>query len=222
MDPEKRLLLATVHHLDHAIGEVIAALDASGERENTLILFTSDNGPQGSWPGNAYPDDLHLTDFNQPIPMRGKKIDVWEGGIHVPGFVNWPGKIQPQKVNDQVHVIDWLPTLASLIHRPLGDTLNLDGIDLCPLLFDNDALSTRSLYWIWNSKTNRWALRHGEWKIVKYGTDEPTRPEDWQLFNLENDPKETQDIAASNPTKLEEMHQHFLTQRAKDQPTIQF
>jgi len=80
-DPEKRLLLATAYHLDHTIGQVVEALDKSGHRENTLILFSSDNGPQGSWGGNAYPDDLKLTDFNQPLPMRGEKVDVWEGGI---------------------------------------------------------------------------------------------------------------------------------------------
>ncbi len=87
-DPEKRLLLAAAYHLDHAIGEVVKALETSGQRGNTLILFSSDNGPQGSWGGNAYPDDLKLTDFNQPLPMRGKKCDVWEGGIHVPAFAN--------------------------------------------------------------------------------------------------------------------------------------
>ena len=64
-DPEKRLFLAVLYHLDHGIGQVIKALDASGQRDNTLILFTSDNGPQVNWPGNAYPDDLKLTDFNQ-------------------------------------------------------------------------------------------------------------------------------------------------------------
>ncbi len=90
-DPEKRLLLAAVHHLDHAVGQVVEALERSGQRENTLILFSSDNGPQGSWPGNAYPHDLKLTDFNQPLPMRGLKTDVWEGGIHVPALSQLAG-----------------------------------------------------------------------------------------------------------------------------------
>ena len=96
-DPEKRLLLAAVYHLDDAIGRVVAALDQADLRSNTLILFSSDNGPQGSWGGNAYPDDLKLTDFNQKLPFRGKKLDVWEGGIHVPAFANWPGRLNRAK-----------------------------------------------------------------------------------------------------------------------------
>ena len=63
--------------MDHAIGQVVDAVKRSGQERQTLILFSSDNGPQGSWGGNAYPDDLKLTNFNQPLPMRGKKTDVY-------------------------------------------------------------------------------------------------------------------------------------------------
>ena len=70
-DPEKRLFLAVVHHVDHAIGQVYQAVVEQGLANNTLILFSSDNGPQVSWGGNAYPHDLRLTDFNQAITMRG-------------------------------------------------------------------------------------------------------------------------------------------------------
>ncbi len=214
-DPEKRLLLAAVHHVDHGIGEVIKALEETGQRENTLILFTSDNGPQVNWSGNAYPDDLRLTDFNQDIPMRGSKTDVWEGGIHVPGFANWPGQIEPKKVSDPVHVVDWLPTLASLVGRE--STLpEVDGVDISSLLFENGHTGKRDLYWIWNSNTNRWALRNGDWKIVKYGTDEPEVAADWQLFNLAEDPQETTEISDKNPEKREELHRLFLVQRSRD------
>lgn len=215
-DPEKRLLLAAVNHLDHAIGDIVKTLNESGKRENTMILFSSDNGPQVNWNGNAYPDDLHLTDFNQSIPMRGSKLDVWEGGIHVPGFINWPGKLAPKKVDDPVHIIDWFPTLANLIgHEEVG-TYPLDGVDLDPVLFKNDSLEMRDLYWIWNTRTNRWALRYGDWKIVKYQIEEPQQAEDWQLFNLVQDPQETTDIAAENPKILAQLHDMFVIQRGKD------
>ena len=215
-DPEKRLLLAAVNHLDDGIGQIIKVLDETGQRENTIILFSSDNGPQVSWPGGGYPHDLHLTNFNQPIPMRGSKLDVWEGGIHVPGFINWKGKLKAKKVADQVHIIDWFPTLARLIGHEQSEQYGLDGIDLNPVLFKNESLKTRDLYWIWHRKTNRWALRFGDWKIVKYGTDQPKKPEDWNLFNLKQDPMETQNIVLENQAILAKMHDMFLKQRAKD------
>lgn len=214
-DPEKRLFLAVVYHLDDAIGRVVKALDESGQREDTLILFSSDNGPQGSWPGNAYPDDLKLTKFNQPLPMRGKKVDVWEGGIHVPGFASWPGKIQPGVIEDRVHIIDWLPTLAAITSQPLNGYAP-DGVDLSSVLFEQGALPLRDLYWIWNQNPNRWALRHGDWKIVAYGKKEPASATDWKLFNLVDDPKEASDVSTAHPEKLTELMTLFAEQRAKD------
>lgn len=215
-DPEKRLLLAVVYHLDHAISEVVRALDESGQRDNTLILFSSDNGPQGSWAGNAYPDDLKLTDFNQPVPMHGKKTDVWEGGIHVPGFANWPGRIVPKNVSDPVHVIDWLPTLAGLLGYHPEKPHELDGVDLAPVVFKNEALPKRDLYWIWYPKPSRWALRYGDWKIVRYSTKELKRATDWQLYNLKDDPREKKIVSNEHPEILDQLHGLFLKQRAKD------
>ena len=213
-DPEKRLLLAAIHHLDAAIGRVVDALDQSGRRDDTLILYSSDNGPQVNWPGKAYPDDLKLTDFNQPIPFRGSKTDVYEGGIHVPGFASWPGHIEPGWLEQPVHVVDWYPTLAALLGQETPDWA--DGIDLGPALLGGDALPDRDLYWIWNPATNRWALRHGDWKIVRYGRGEPAAAEDWQLFDLATDPAETTDVGAEHPERRAELHARFVAHRAKD------
>ena len=218
-DPQKRLLLAAVNHLDHAIGEVIDALDRSGQRANTLVLFSSDNGPQGDWPGRAYPDDLTLTDSNQPLPMRGMKTDVWEGGIHVAGFANWPGRIAPTRVAEQTHIVDWLPTLAAIAGLQPDPADASDGLDLSPLLLRDGGLPERDLYWIWNAKTSRWALRFGDWKIVRYATGEPSGPEAWQLFNLKDDPREETDVAARHPEIAARLHQRFLKERGRDRPS---
>ena len=218
-DPEKRLLLAAVHHLDHAVGEVVKALARTGQRDDTLILFTSDNGPQGSWPGNAYPDDLKLTDFNQPIPMRGKKTDTYEGGVRVPGFAVWPGRIAAAEVSEPVHVVDWMPTLAALVGAEA--VAATDGLDLADLLFGYARPAPRpprELYWVWSSGSNRRALRYGDWKVVRYGKQEPQRPADWQLFHLAEDPKEQRDLAAEQPEVLADMHRRYLAQRARDKP----
>ncbi|MCB9876976.1 MAG: sulfatase-like hydrolase/transferase [Planctomycetes bacterium] len=228
-DPEKRLLLAAVHHLDHAIGRVVDALRAAKLADDTLILFTSDNGPQVDWPGNAYPDDLKLTDFNQSLPMRGKKVDVYEGGIHVPGFAVWPGHIAPGAIDTPVHVVDWLPTIAALLARADADAaertapaIDGDGVDLGPLLFATAearaaaSLPDRDLYWTWSRVTNRWALRHDDWKIVRYGKGAPEHAEQWQLFDLAADPREAEDLGAQHPAIRQRLHERFLRQHARD------
>ncbi len=92
----------------------------------------------------------------------------------------------------------------------------MDGVDLAPVLFENNPLEIRHLYWIWNPKTNRWALRYSDWKIVKYGTDEPQKPEDWGLYNLKEDPKEQNNLASFYPEKVKLLHEMFLEERAKD------
>jgi len=214
-DPEKRLFLAAVYHLDDAIGQVIATLEEERKLENTLVLFSSDNGPQVNWSGNAYPNDLKLTYFNQPIPMRGSKLDVYEGGIHVPAFMYWKGKIKPKKVTTPVHIIDWFPTLASVVGHQKSKDYQLDGLDLSPIVFKNRQLQPRDLYWIWDNTINRWALRYGDWKIIKYGKGEPTLAE-WSLYNLKDDPAEQTDLAKSYPEKVKELHERFMVQRAKD------
>lgn len=214
-DPERRLFLAAVHHLDAAVGRIVDALERRGLRERTLIVFTSDNGPQINWPGNAYPDDLKLTDFNQPRTLRGKKVDVFEGGIRVPAFACWPGTIAPRVTSEPVHVVDWLPTLATWTGGSC-DRDSADGADLSGWLTTGAPLPDRDLYWCWGSRTNRWALRHGRWKIVKYGRGAPKAAADWQLFDLERDPEERDDVATREPDVLAEMHARYLAHRARD------
>ncbi len=225
-DPEKRLFLAVLHHLDDAIGKVIDALDKTGERKSTLIFFSSDNGPQINWNGNAYPSDLRLTNFNQPIPFRGSKTDVYEGGMRVPSFVCWPGRIKPKKIGSTLHIIDWLPTMASILGVTPAipkDQPQLDGVDFSKLLL-TDAQpenSEREIYAIHRVTPDKWALRRGDWKIVKYGKKEPTQ-KSWALYHLGKDPKERNNVAKANPTIVRELHQRFLSHRARDKKRHNF
>jgi len=210
---DKRLMLATLHHLDSAIGDIVDALEKSGQRQNTIILFSSDNGPWVNNNSGGYPDNVYHTDYNQPDRLRGKKLDVWEGGIHVPGFINWPEHIEPGKVTELVHIIDWFPTLASIIDKP--QKINFDGVDLSPLLLKNEKIAERDLYWTWKPDIDRWALRYKNWKIVNYGDTQPEAGE-WQLFNLEIDPSETTNLAEKYPEQVIDLHKRFLNQRLKD------
>ena len=220
-DPEKRLFLAVLYHLDHGIGQVIKALDASGQRDNTLILFTSDNGPQVNWPGNAYPDDLKLTDFNQEIPFRGNKCDAYEGGVRVPGFVHWRGKIPARNIDTPVHVVDWMKTIGGFIgiepQAPQGQP-KFDGTDNSALFLTKADPPTRMIYQLWGKPGKRWALSLGDWKLVHYGKNEPKKS-DWQLYDLNKDAKESKNLAKKHPEQVEQLHQLFINERAKDRKT---
>lgn len=214
-DPEKRLLLAVVHHLDDAVGRIVAALDNTEQRDNTIIFFSSDNGPQVNWSGNAYPDDLNLTNFNQPDTLRGSKTDVYEGGTLVPGFVNWPARIAPRVVTNPVHIVDWIPTIAGMVgYTPASDP-GWDGEDIMPLIDGTGSPGERSFYWLWGSGSSRWAVRHGDWKVVHYGS-EPASASDWALFNLADDPREATNLASTATAKRDELHDVFVSERDKD------
>ena len=213
-DPEKRLFLAALHHLDHAIGRVIDTLKDQNLYENTLLLFSSDNGPQVNWPGNAYPDDLKLTNFNQPIPMRGSKMDVYEGGIKVPGFALWPQKIKPQQIDTPMHIVDWFPTIAQLVGFERTDPLSWDGIDHSPTILSGAKGPDRDFYWV--QRNRRRAVRHGDWKVVSYSRQAPAKKEDWNLYNLVSDPLEKKNVANLHPEILEDLHQRFLRHHRLD------
>ncbi len=216
-DPEKRLFLAALHHLDHAIGRVIDTLKDQNLYENTLLLFSSDNGPQVNWPGNAYPDDLKLTNFNQPIAMRGSKMDVYEGGIKVPGFAVWPKKIKPQRIDTPMHIVDWFPTIAQVVRFESTDPLSWDGVDQSLSILSGAKAPDRDFYWV--QRNRRRAVRHGDWKVVSYSRQAPQAPakkEDWSLYNLVSDPLEKKNVAELHPEILEDLHQRFLRHHRLD------
>jgi arylsulfatase A-like enzyme len=213
-DPEKRLFLAALHHLDHAIGRVIDTLKDQNLYEKTLLLFSSDNGPQVNWPGNAYPDDLKLTNFNQPIPMRGKKIDVYEGGIKVPGFAVWPRKIKPQRIDNPMHIVDWFPTIAQVVGFESTDPLSWDGVDQSPTILSGAKAPDRDFYWV--QSNYRRAVRHGDWKVVSYSRQAPAKKDDWNLYNLVSDPLEKKNVANLHPEILADLHQRFLRHHRLD------
>ncbi len=119
------------------------------------------------------PSNCRLENYKQLDDLRGKKLDVWEGGIHVPASINWPGKAKARELDEAVHIIDWFPTLAGIIGFQTDKSIDWDGVDISPLLLDQKALPECDLSWIWNSRINRWALRHQHWKIVRYSRRQP-------------------------------------------------
>jgi len=187
---------AMVYILDQQVGEILDKLDELGIAENTLVVFSSDNGPHLE--GGADPDY-----FDSNGPLRGYKRDLYEGGIRVPTLMRWPGHIAAGSTTDHVSAFwDFMPTLAELTGAPLPE--GTDGISFLPtLLAEGQQPAHDYLYWEFHERGGRIAFRKGTWKAVKYNyLKEPDAP--FELYDLQNDLGETRNLAAQHPELLAE------------------
>ena len=201
-DPSRRWLAASISHMDHGIGRIVAALERAGKRESTLVVFVSDNGGQKSWHSAQHYDgrygDRPHTVLGDNRPLRGWKGDVYEGGIRVPALANWPGVLKPGTAPAPVHIVDWMPTLCGLAGCAPERDLHWDGADVWPLIAGGGRpAGPRTLYW---KTPGAYALRHGDWKLVVDHKGE--KPE---LYDLSSDPYETRDLTAEQPDRLGEL-----------------
>jgi uncharacterized sulfatase len=194
----ERVYAAMIRALDRGVGRVLDALRDNGLEENTLVIFTSDNG------GAGY---IGLPDVNRPF--RGWKITLFEGGIHVPYFLKWPKRIEAgQHFQAPVHHFDIYATAAAAAGAPLPDDRVIDGVDLVAhVRGEADGVPHRSLFW--RSGASQSALVDG-WKLDT--SDPPGR--EW-LFDLENDPTERNDLSAARPAKLAELRAALVTHNAE-------
>ncbi len=208
----RRRFAACATHMDHTIGQMVEALERTGQLDDTLIIFTSDNGGSGPWEDeDKYPGEyLPCPVLGLNTPLRGRKGTVYEGGIRVPAFVHWPKKLQPFTLERPIHVVDWMPTLLALTGYE-GDTEDLkwDGKDIWPLLTGEVTQpEARTMYF---KRGGGRALRHGPWKLVVDGKKE-------LLFDLDADPNETTNLAEAKPDKVAELRGLLADEQAKDGP----
>jgi arylsulfatase A-like enzyme len=209
---------ACVIHLDDAVGRIVDALERTGKRKHTLVVFTSDNG--GSWAENndtKYPEDVYpqgkLPGNNEPL--RGQKGQLYEGGIRVPTVVNWPGRLAPGKRNTPLHIADWMPTFCSLAGYQQNEDLAWDGSDIWPVIAAEGEIEPRTLYWTAPGFRAR-AVRRGDWKlIVSRGP-----PEKVELFNLAEDPSEEREASAEHPEKVAELQKELQRVSASDRDAV--
>lgn len=218
-----RQYAACILHQDDAVGRIVAAVDKAGQSENTLIVFTSDNGGSTSENNDTkYPDDQcpngKLPGNN--LPLRGKKGDLYEGGTRVPTIVRWPGKLKAGSHCDTaVHIVDWMPTFCGLAGVMAdAEQLKWDGVNIWPVIAGTGSLQERSLYSAGTGFRSR-ALRKGDWKLIvfvaKKGTGERV-----ELFNLARDPNEKSNVAKSNPDKVAELKNELETAVAADRDSV--
>ncbi len=196
-DPARRGYLALLLGLDDAVGRLVAHLQDSGADRNTLIIFLSDNGGSGLAPFLAY-----NTGNNRPL--RGNKGQTLEGGIRVPFFIVWPGKLPAGRTYDQpIIALDILPTACALAGAKTPG--NVDGVNLMPhLLGEKQAAPHDALYWRFGPQK---AIRKGNWTLVDWRDFETKTNSGWQLFDLSKDIGQQQNVAAKHPEVVAELRQ---------------
>jgi len=183
---------AMIKVLDDQVGEIIKKLKDLNIYDNTIIVFTSDNGPHRE--GGADPDF-----FDSNGPFKGYKRDLYEGGIRVPLIVHWAAKVKPGKTDHISAFWDFMPTFSELIDAPGAHG---DGISFAPTLLGsaNRQQQHNYLYWEFHEQNGKQAVRKGKWKIVKLNADseEPVI----ELYDLEKDPSEEHDLANTFPDSV--------------------
>ena len=199
-DPTRRIYAGMVSCLDDEIGRVVAALDQKGLRDNTLIIFHSDNGGTRNAMFAGQMADLSKT----KIPCdngayRDGKGSLFEGGCRVAACANWPGHIKPETVEGVIHAVDMYPTLAALAGASTAKCKPLDGLDVWQTISANAPSPRTEL--VYNVEPFRGAVREGDWKLI-WRTLIPTSVD---LYNLADDPYETNNVAAAHPDKVAAM-----------------
>lgn len=196
-DPSRRAYAAMITAMDDQIGEVVKALETQGMRENTLIVFHSDNGGTRSkmFAGeSAVSGELPASN----APFREGKGTLYEGGTRVVGLANWPGHIPAGELNEPLHVVDMLPTLARLAGADLFASKALDGQDVWPTLASG---STGRSELVYNIEPTQGAVRHGKWKLLW----QAVLPPKIELFDLDADPGEIRDVSLEHPEQVAEL-----------------
>lgn len=200
-----RVYAAMIRALDRSVGRILSALEEEGLADNTLIMFSSDNG------GAGY---VGLPDIN--APFRGWKLTNFEGGLRVPMFLQWPQRIAAgTRVAEPVAHIDVMPTLAAAADAPLPAGVAVDGRSLLPLAIGGQAAAA------WDRDTLFWqsgyyrAVRHGDWKLQV--SESPRKA--W-LYNLSLDPGERNNLAASMPEKRAELEALLQAHAANARPPL--
>ena len=210
----KQIYYASVSDLDRQIGRLIKKIGEMGLAENTMIAFSSDNGPEDFDIGNAVHSGIGNTG-----PFRGRKRSIYEGGVRSPFIVRWPGRTPGGKVDDTSVVagVDWLPTVCSLAGVKLLGDLKPDGQDMSQALLGRPMERGKPLMWEWRfrifgdmvHKSPMLAIRDGKWKLLM----NPDRSR-IELYDIPRDPTELDNVAVQNPDVVKRLSERLLEWQA--------
>ena len=220
------LYFGCVSMLDHHIGRLMDYLDKNGLTENTIVVFTSDNGPE----------HRTVTAFGSSGHLRGAKGHIHEGGIHVPGIVRWPGKIKAGTVSEEpINGTDWLPSFCAAAGIEPPTTKPIDGANVFPALTQNQPITRKypMLWWLWHARGGyEVAMRDGDYKLLATmlpqvdpgSIKDAKQPEGWtimqfikkanlgrfEMFNLTEDPSETTNLATTQPKRFAKLKKRMI------------
>jgi arylsulfatase A-like enzyme len=183
-------------HMDYAVGQLIETLYRLCQRENTIIIFSSDNGAISSCPihgTDQYPGWQEASPrLGSNAPLRGQKAQLYEGGIRTPTVISWLEGLNPGRCAMPMHIADWMPMLTHLLECTMDHDPQWDGIDVWPHIEQHESQAPdRRLFW--NFRGKDYALREAGWKLI---LKEGTPPE---LYHIDKDPYETTDLAVAHP-----------------------
>lgn len=196
---DARVHAAFVTMADRFVGETLQAIAALGQESNTIVLFSSDNGAAETYGGS----------LDSGGSLRGKKTEVYEGGIRIPLLARFPKRIKAGSTVDlPVYFPDIMPTIADWTGTRQYLPTGIDGQSFAPEVTGGSRLSRdRAMYWEWNEdhfklpyRVSKQACRKGRWKIVRHNASRP-----WELYDLSSDPSESKDLAAANPKVVAEL-----------------
>jgi len=219
---------ANVANMDSAVGKLMKTLDELKLAENTLVVFTSDNGPETL---NRYGKGSRRS-WGSPGVLRGMKLHIYEGGIRVPGIVRWPGRITAGQENKTpVSSVDLFPTFCEIVDAPLPQNRALDGASLLPLFAGKDLQRSTPLFWNYYraNSTPRVAMREGDWKVVAHWSGpegilplgnnvnsisqayiKNAKLTRFELYNLKDDISEQHNLAWQEQKRLKELKKKMI------------
>lgn len=199
---ERREYFGNVEQMDHEVGRLMAYLDREGLRDETFVMFTSDNGPETL---NRY--KTANRSYGSPGPLRGMKLHLYEGGIRVPGVIRYPAMGKAGDVcHEPVNNTDLLPTLCALAHVEVPRDRAIDGASIVPIFDRKPVERERPLFWLYEKALGepKVAMREGDWKMLAQLTKEG-RPHAFELYNVREDISEKHDLAESEPERVRRM-----------------
>jgi len=223
-DPQRRTYAAMLTSMDDEIGKIVNALEKKGMRDNTLIVFSSDNGGPASGlfaTGARSPEEraaegvtTSATPPPRNTPYRNGKGTLYEGGVRVVSFMNWPGQIKPGTVvNQPIHMVDVFPTLVKLAGGTVEGSKPLDGKDIWATVTQGAASPNEDI--LINAEIFRGGVRKGDWKLIK----QYTLPPKTELYNLATDVSEKTNVADQNPAIVSDLEARLLKYGSEQKPS---